>query len=124
QNALARVVVSSVKRFHHISPTLKILHLLPIRERIKFKIASLTFKTMLHKQLSYLHELIKPYQPPRPLRSSEQHLLDVPDVRSARGRRSFLFASSTIWNSLPIFLRCSSFVASFFSVFNTLLCFF
>src|SRR3989454_12157665 len=73
QNALARVVVPSVKRFHHISPTLKILHWLPIRERIKFKIVSLTFKTMLHKQPSYLHELLKPYQPPRPLRSSEQH---------------------------------------------------
>ena len=64
QNALARVVVPSVKRAHHISPTLKILHWLPIRERITFKIASLTFKTLLHKQPSYLHELLKPYQPP------------------------------------------------------------
>src|SRR5207253_5881550 len=119
QNALARVVVPSVKRAHHISPTLKILHWLPIRERITFKIASLTFKTLLHKQPSYLHELLKPYQPPRPLRSSDQHLLDVPDVRSAQGRRSFLFAAPTIWNSLPISLRCSSSVASFLSGLKT-----
>src|SRR5207245_8086117 len=91
QNALARVVVPSVKRFHHISPTLKMLHWLPIRERITFKIASLTFKTMLHKQSFYLHELIKPYQPPRPLRCSNKHMLVVPDIRSAHGNRSLLF---------------------------------
>src|SRR5207245_7380397 len=90
-----------------------------IRERIKFKIASLTFKTMLHKQPSYLHDLLKPYQPSRPLRSSDLHLLDVPDVFSARGRRSFLFAAPTIWNSLPISLRCSSSVASFLSGLKT-----
>src|SRR5437870_9436071 len=89
------------------------------RESIKFKIDSLTFKAMLHKQPSYLHELLKPYQPPRPLRSSEQHLLDVPDVRSALGRRSLLFAVPTVWNSLPISLRCSSSVASFLSCLKT-----
>src|SRR5207245_211676 len=120
RNALARVVVPSVKRFHNISPTLKTLPWLPIRERIKFKIASLTFKTMLHKQPSYFHELLKPCQPtPRPLRSSDLHLLEVPDVFSARGRRSFLFAAPTIWNSLPISLRCSSSVASFLSGLKT-----
>ena len=119
QNALARVVVPSVKRFHNISPTLKTLHWLPIRERIKFKIASLTFKTMLHKQPSYLHELLKSYQSPRPLRSSDLHLLDVPDVFSARGQRSFLFVVPTMWNSLPISLRCSSSVASFLSGLKT-----
>src|SRR2546426_6530448 len=119
QNALARVVVPSVKRFHNVTPTLKTLPWLPVRERIKFKIASLTFKTMLHKQPSYLHDLLKPYQPLRPLRSSDLHLLDVPYVFSARGRRSFLFAAPTIWNSLPISLRCSSSVASFLSGLKT-----
>src|SRR2546426_9074377 len=78
----------------------------PLANALNSKIDSLTFKTMLHKQPSYLHELLKPYQPPRSLRSCDQHLLDVPDVRSARGRRSFLFAAPTIWNSLPISLRC------------------
>src|SRR5207245_5663727 len=101
QNALARVVVPSVKRFHHISPTLKMLHWLPIRERITFKIASLTCKTLHHKQPSYLHELITPYQPPRPLQSSDKHMLDVPNIQSAQGPRSFLFAPPTIWTSFP-----------------------
>ena len=36
QNALSRVVVPSVRRHHHITPTLKTLHWLPIRQRISF----------------------------------------------------------------------------------------
>jgi hypothetical protein len=44
QNALARVVVLSVR--HHITPTLKNLHLLPIREQISFKIAAITLEIL------------------------------------------------------------------------------
>src|SRR5437867_9950454 len=44
QNALARVVVPTVPRSHHFSPTLRSLHWLPIPQRITFKIASITFK--------------------------------------------------------------------------------
>src|SRR3989454_8698935 len=54
QNALARVVVPSVKRFHNISPTLKTLHWLPIRGPINFKIASLTLKSCsTYKRLTF-----------------------------------------------------------------------
>ena len=35
------------------------------------------------------------------LRSSNKNLLIVPDIRSEMGRRSFYFASPSIWNSLP-----------------------
>ena len=44
ENFLPRVVDASVRR-HHITPTLKKLHWLPIHQRIHFKIASLTVKT-------------------------------------------------------------------------------
>ena len=109
QNSLARVVIPSVRRHHHITPTLKELHWLPIRQRVDFKIASLTHKTLLIQQPSYLFELLIPYTPTRTLRSTNKHLLTVPDIRSANGRRSFAFAAPTIYNSLPISLRsCQS----------------
>src|SRR5207245_4841784 len=44
QNALARVVVPSVRRNHHITPTLRHLHWLPIPQRITFKIAFITLR--------------------------------------------------------------------------------
>jgi hypothetical protein len=105
QNSLARAVIPTVKRCHHISPTLRKLHWLPISDRITFKIASLTFKTLHYSQPKYLVTLIQPYNPTRSLRTSDQHLLVVPNVKSAIGRRAFSFSAPTIWNTLPLALR-------------------
>ena len=113
QNSLARLVFPSVKRSDHITPTLKKLHWLPIPQRITFKIALLTFKALSCHQPSYLCELIVPYQPTRHLRSADQRLLTVPDIKSSLGRRSFSFSAPSIWNSLPLSLRSCDSVSSF-----------
>ena len=54
QNSLARVITNTSK-YQYITPTLKKLHWLPIRQRIDYKICLLTYKTLtiLHI-LSYL----------------------------------------------------------------------
>ena len=96
QNSLARFVVPSVKRCHHISPTLAKLHWLPIRQRIEFKIATITHKTLQNRQPSYLLDLLHPYNPTRTLRSSNTNSLEVPKITSAIGRRSFSFSAPTI----------------------------
>ena len=119
QNSLARVVDPSVRRHHHITPALKKLHWLPIHQRIHFKIATLTFKTLQNFQPSYLSDLLTPYIPSRNLRSLDKHLLKVPDIRSANGRRSFAFAAPTIWNSLPIALRSCTCLSTFLSGLKT-----
>src|SRR3989442_1203388 len=119
QNALARVVVPTVRRSHHISPTLRFLHWLPIPQRITFKIASITFKTLQNNQPSYLRNLLIPYRPPHSLRSSDQHLLTVPFFKYSYPRCSFLFPAPTIWNSLPLALRTSSSSTSFHSALKT-----
>ena len=70
QNSLARVVCNTTKFRSHTDTLLKNLHWLPIPERIKFKIASLTFKAINFRKPSYLSELLTSYQPSRTLRSS------------------------------------------------------
>ena len=60
QNSLARVVSSSTLRHHHITPVLKRLHWLPVEQRIKCKIASITCKSFHYQQPSYLCELLSP----------------------------------------------------------------
>ena len=119
QNSLARVIVPSVRRHDHITPTLKRLHWLPIRQRIIFKIASLTYKTLHNRKPSYLFQLLNPYVPTRNLRSLDKNLLTIPDIRSANGRRSFAFAAPTIWNSLPLQLRTCPTLALFLSGLKT-----
>jgi hypothetical protein len=83
----------------HITYSSK-LHWLPIQQRITHKIPSLTFKILHFNQSSYLYELLTAYNLTRSPRSYNQHLLLVPSVQSAHGRRSFFFAAPTIWNSL------------------------
>ena len=119
QNSLARVVCNSIKRQSHSIDLLKTLHWLPICERIKYKIAVLTFKVLLHGQPSYLADLISLYRPLRTLRSSDSLLLAVPDIRTAMGRRSFSYAAPTIWNALPLHLRSCSTISSFCSKLKT-----
>jgi len=119
QNSLARVVCNSTKRQSHSIDLLKTLHWLPISERIKYKIAVLTFKILQLGQPSYLANLISLYKPLRTLRSSDSFLLTVPDIRTAMGRRSFSYASPTIWNTLSLHLRACTTISSFCNKLNT-----
>jgi hypothetical protein len=119
QNSLARVVVPSVKRNQHISPTLRKLHWLPIKQRISFKIASLTYKTLLYKEPAYLFNILTPLNPSRDLRSSNANLLRIPLIKSSQAQRSFAYAAPTIWNSLPPFIRLSPSISSFHAALKT-----
>ena len=58
QNSLARVICNATKRQSHSIDLLKSLHWLPISERIKYKIAVLTYKVLQHGQSSYLADLV------------------------------------------------------------------
>ena len=100
QNALARAIYPGSRKRDHVSPLLRRLHWLPIEQRIRFKIATLTFKTLQLKSPSYLCDLLVPKVTTRNLRSSDKRLLVVPRVDSSLGRRSFAFFAPTLWNSL------------------------
>ena len=113
QNSLARVVCNSSKRSAHSNTLLKTLHWLPISQRIKYKIALLTFKILHFGKPSYLSDLVSFYQPSRTLRSTNSLLLSVPSIRSAVGRRSFSFAAPTIWNDLPLPRRSCTSISTF-----------
>ena len=104
QNTLAKVVCPG---HTHSSDALKFLHWLPVRQRINFKIATLTFKLLNFDSPTYLSCLPKPYLPVRALRSHGQQLLVIPYVKSSIGSRAFRVAVPTVWNSLPFHVRLS-----------------
>ena len=57
QNAAARLLTSS-RKFDHITPSLKKLHWLPFRYRIHFNILLLTFKALNDMAPAYISDLI------------------------------------------------------------------
>ena len=110
QNVIAKLVCASNARS---SDALCSLHWLPINQRIKFKLASLTFKLLQHQSPSYLASLITPYMPSRALRSQGQQLLAKPHVKTAIGSRALRVAAPAVWNSLPLHVRQSPSFDSF-----------
>ena len=101
QNRLARVVLQLIRR-DHITPALVQLHWLPVRHRVTFKIATITFNLLKFHRSSYLYQFVQPYTPSRNLGSLNQNLLVVNRAHSAFVERSFRHTSAAVavWNSL------------------------
>jgi hypothetical protein len=100
QNMVARVVTGT-QRSQHITPTLAQLHWLPVRARIEFKVAFLTFKTLTSRQPSYLLELLRFNTPIRQLRSNNHCRLSTTCVKTKFANCAFCHAAPAMWNNLP-----------------------
>jgi len=74
QNSLARIVTSA-RKHDHITPVLNRLHWLPVRQRVMYKTAMLTYKSLNIDQPEHLSVLISNYTPSHQLQSSDHQLL-------------------------------------------------
>lgn len=113
QNSAARVLTRT-KPWQHITPTLKRLHWLPVKDRITYKLLLLTFKALHGLAPQYLSDLLEDYTPGRTLRSSDLGLLTVRQgKRRSLGDRAFSVAAPARWNSLPFEIRHAKTLDSF-----------
>ena len=103
QNSLARTVCRTSK-FSHITPTLQSLHWLKVRERIEYKVLSLTYSCLQFHQPSYLSDLLTVQSNTYYTRSSTSVTLKRPAVVRA-AVRSFVHTAPALWNSVPSALR-------------------
>ena len=109
QNAAARLLTGTCK-FDHITPVLRDLHWLPVRQRIVFKVALMVFKCLHGLAPSYLADFCRPVSNMagrRHLRSADSGMLCVSRARTVFGGRSFAVNGPATWNSLPEYLRSS-----------------
>jgi len=75
--------------------------------------ASLAFNTRNNNAPLYLSCLLHNYVPGHSLRSSQSNLLSVPSHKLNFGICSFCIAASTVWNSLPAYIRACTCYGSF-----------
>ena len=109
-SAAARVVTGT-RKFDHITPVLHQLHWLPVRQRITFKLAMITFKCLHSLAPSYMADACIPVSSVVgrwQLRSADSGTLVVPLTRTTISRQDFAVSGHTTWNSLPVELRTSS----------------
>ena len=113
QNAAARLLCG-IGKYDHISPTLKSLHWLPVKQRIEFKISVLVYKCLNGLAPQYLCKLLHFYAKDRDLRSADDKtLLEMPQSRTKFGERAFCYYAPKIWNSLPKDIRSSKSIDTF-----------
>ena len=115
QNVAARLVTGT-RKYEHISPVLRQLHWLPIRQRIQYKTAVLVYKCLHGTAPPYLSDLCTPaslYSTRYELRSTAGGLLHIPRTCTRYGDRSFAVNGPTTWNSLPATLHSAETFAEF-----------
>ena len=76
------------------------LHWLPVRQRISYKLAVITYKNNLTKTPTYLSDIIHEYHPTRTLRSADKLLLVVPRMPLTLSAKAFCVSAPSVWNSL------------------------
>ena len=104
QNAAARLVLG-LKQSDHITPALKELHWLPIKQRILYKLSILVYKSLHHEAPVYLTELFNYISD-----NAVSHLCVLQTTinwmtRLQFGERSLSVAGARQWNSLPADIR-------------------
>ena len=115
QNYAARVILRLPKS-SSITIHLKSLHWLPVIVRSTYKIACLCYHCHSSTAPSYVTDMLHKKQlHTRNTRSSSytMPLLNRPaHIKATHGDRSFSFASSSVWNSIPNDVRCAPSLSS------------
>ena len=124
QNYAARVILRLPKS-SSITIHLKLFNWLPVKVRSTYKIACLCYHCHSSTAPSYVTGMLhrKPLHT-RNTRSSSYSmpLLNRPaHSKATLGDRSFSFASSSVWNSIPNDVRCAPSMSSFMSRLKTYL---
>ena len=113
QNSAARLVMRS-KKYDSVTPILRTLHWLPVRQRIIFKLLLIGYQCYHTASPNYLYELLCKYESGRSLRSTQKCLLVVPQTNTkSYGQRSFSFAVPSLWNGIPYSIKTASSIHSF-----------
>ena len=101
QDSAARLVTRT-RKYEHITPVLRDLHCLPVKEGIVYKISLLTYKALNGMAPKYLSNLLYRYNPTRQLRSASEHFLKPSKANlKSYGERSFQSVAPRLWNALP-----------------------
>ena len=108
QNKSARIIHCKPPSTH-ITPLLKELHWLPVRERIHHKALTLVYKCLHNLSPNYLTNLLKVRQSNYNTRSSSRTPLHTPRTYKSVGDQAFTAFAPKLWNNLPVNLKeCTS----------------
>ena len=107
QNAAARLITNA-PRYDHVTPVLRSLHWLPVKERVTFKILALSFKAIHGLAPDYIQSLVTLQRPSRySLSRNNERFLKPYGEKTLKtlGDRAFAVAAPHLFNVLPRYIR-------------------
>ena len=107
---------AGAKKYDHVTPLLKSLSWLPVKDQLYYRQAIMAFKCMTghaHEYLTYQF-ITREQVSERTTRSSQK--LNIPLFRTASGQRTFYYRTVKLWNNLESFLTLSPSVKFFLNV--------
>ena len=112
QNFACRIV-SGAKKYDHVTPLLKSLSWLPVKDQLYYRQAIMAFKCMTGQAPEYLTSqfITREQVSERTTRSSQK--LNIPLFRTASGQRTFYYRTVKLWNNLESSLKWSPSVEIF-----------
>ena len=101
QNFAARIVANK-RKYEHVTPILKSLNWLPVRDQLYFRDAVLAFKCMSGLAPVYLSDklITRSTVSKRELETRNSQMLNIPLFRTATGQKTFYYRTVNIWNNL------------------------
>ena len=101
QNFAARIVANK-RKYEHVTPILRSLNWLPVRDQLYFRDAVLAFKCMSGLAPVYLSDklITRSTVSKRELETRNSQMLNIPLFRTATGQKTFYYRTVNIWNNL------------------------
>ena len=112
QNFASKIVTNS-RKFDHVTPLLRELNWLPVKEQLFSRDSVLTFKCQNDLAPQYLTSKFTKRSNIRTRNTRTRNSLQIPLYRKAIGQRTFSYIGANIWNNLHNELRQSASLASF-----------
>ena len=101
QNFACRIITNTGK-FDHISPGLRELNWLPVKEQLLLREAIMMYKCVNELAPHYLSDLFTKRSDIHQRDTRSHDLLQIPLYKTSAGQRSFHYRGVTIWNDLDI----------------------
>lgn len=114
QNFAARIFANK-RKYEHVTPILRSLNWLPVRDQLYFRDAVLAFKCMSGLAPVYLSDklITRSTVSKRELETRNSQMLNIPLFRTATGQKTFYYRTVNIWNNLNNDIRLCIDVDSF-----------
>ena len=106
-------IITNSKKSDHVTPLLRHLNWLPVREQLQYRDSILAFKCIYGTAPQYLTSKFKRRSKIHTRNTRNASTIQIPLFRTAAGQRTFAYRGAKIWNNLNADVRENTNLCSF-----------